>query len=110
MFLLNSTFKKTKLTHQSKDTIKVIYCYILFFVNTHFILGPDSKFFPYYCFLFLCIIFNESYLTCMTRWLAYYTHSSISKSCFFNTLLDMKTKNQNLIDIMKTVAADIDFQ
>ena len=42
MFLLNSTFKKTKLTHQSKDTIKVIYCYILFFVNKHFILGPDS--------------------------------------------------------------------
>ena len=46
-------------------------------------------------------------------WLAgshYYTHSYISKSCFFNTFLDMKTKNQNLIDIMKTVAADIDFQ
>ena len=39
-----------------------------------------------------------------------YAHSFIAKSCFFNTFLDMKTKNQNLIDIMKTVAADIDFQ
>ena len=37
-------------------------------------------------------------------------HTLISKSCFFNTFLDLKTKNQNLIDIMKTVAADIDFQ
>ena len=51
-----------------------------------------------------------AWLAAMARWLAYYTHSFISKSCFFNTLLDMKTKNQNLIDIMKTVAADIDFQ
>ena len=41
MFLLNSTFKKTKLTHQSKDTIKVISCYTLFSVNKHFISGPD---------------------------------------------------------------------
>ena len=32
------------------------------------------------------------------------------KILFFDTFLDMKTKNQNLIDIMKTVAADIDFQ
>ena len=46
----------------------------------------------------------------MARWLAYYTHSFISKSCFLNTFLNMKTKNQNLIDIMKTVATDIDFQ
>ena len=51
-----------------------------------------------------------AWLATMARWLAYYTHSFISKSCFFNTFLDMKTKNQNLIDIMKTVAADIDFQ
>ena len=50
-----------------------------------------------------------AWLTAMARWLAYYTHSYISKSCFFNTL-DMKTKNQSLIDIMKTVAADIGFQ
>ena len=32
------------------------------------------------------------------------------KILFFNTFLDMKTKNQSLIDIMKTVAADIGFQ
>ena len=51
-----------------------------------------------------------AWLAAMARWLAYYTQSYISKSCFFNTFLDMKTKNQNLIDIMKTVAADIDFQ
>ena len=31
------------------------------------------------------------------------------KILFFNTL-DMKTKNQSLIDIMETVAADIGFQ
>ena len=29
---------------------------------------------------------------------------------FFNTFLDLKTENQNFIDIMKTVAADVDFQ
>ena len=29
---------------------------------------------------------------------------------FFNTFLHLKTKNQKLIDVMKTVAADIDFQ
>ena len=32
------------------------------------------------------------------------------KILFFNTFLDMKTKNQNLIKIMMAVAADIDFQ
>ena len=51
-----------------------------------------------------------AWLTAMVPWLAYYTHSFISKSCFLNTFLAMKTKNQNLIDIMKTIAADIDFQ
>ena len=51
-----------------------------------------------------------AWLAAMACWLAYYTHSYISKSCFFNTFLDMKTKNQSLTDIMKTVAADIGLQ
>ena len=69
---------------------------------------------PDYCFGFLCIAFNESYLTCMTR-----CHGSLArilytlfylKILFFCTFLHLKTKNQKLIDVMKTVAADIDFQ
>ena len=44
-----------------------------------------------------------AWLAAMARWLAYYTHSE-------NPFLDMKTKNQSLLDIMKTVAADIGFQ
>ena len=70
---------------------------------------------PDYCFWFLCIVFNESYLTCMTR-----CHGSLARILytlfylkilfFFNTFLDLKTENQNFIDIMKTVAADVDFQ
>ena len=47
-------------------------------------------------------------------WLAgsHIIHTLLSQNLVFllNTFLDMKTKNQNLIDIMKTVAADIDFQ
>ena len=35
--LLNSTFKKTKITHQSKDTIIKV-------VNKHFISGPDINY------------------------------------------------------------------
>ena len=38
-------------------------------------------------------------------------HTLISQNLvFFNTFLDMKTKNQSLIDIMKTLAADTNFQ
>ena len=45
-------------------------------------------------------------------WLAgsHIIHTLLSQNLVFNTFLDMKTKHQNLIDIVKTVAADIDFQ
>ena len=52
-----------------------------------------------------------AWLAAMACWLALlYTLFYLKILVFFYTFLDMKTKNQNLIDIMKTVAADIDFQ
>ena len=68
-------------------------------LNTYLPWLAFSWFFPYYCFRFLCISMSltwPAWLTAMVRWLAYYTHYFISKSCFLNTFLAMKTKKPKL--------------